>query len=814
MIRYFAAAIPLAALAAPDFDRDIAPVLARHCLQCHGETVRMAGLDLRTTESMAKGGSKGSALKPGRAEDSLLLQRILDQSMPMGPKKVAPGEAKLLREWIDAGAPSGSGTLARASTRHWAFEPASRPAVPATTAPWAQTPVDAFLASAMAAKGIRAVQPASKPVWLRRVYLGLIGLPPTPAEQDAFLKDSSSAAYDTVIEDLLNRPQYGERWARRWLDVVRYAESNGYERDGTKPNVWRYRDWVINAFNQDKPYDRFVHEQIAGDEIEGSNADTQIAATFLRLGTWDDEPAEPLQDRYDQLDDVLGSTSAAFLGVTLRCARCHDHKFEPFTQQDYYRTLAVFTPLKRPQEGRTESDRLVGTAPELAAYNASKQRADSEVAELDRKIERTRQDVIRQLLKNRAKNKIEPDLAFLDHVETVLAFSTPAAQRNKQQKKLVNEFQERLDKVVLAQAEERERASIIAWRAEKDTVNASRMPEPPRAYIWTEEDTPPATRLLVRGDPNRPGAEVEPGVPAVLGKPGAEAVRARSTSGRRLWFARWMTSESNPLTARVIVNRVWQGHFGEGLVPSENDFGVAGQRPVNQALLDYLATELVRSGWSLKHIQRLITRSGVYQLSSGWDAAAGKTDPDNTLLWRWKPRRIDAEIARDSMLAVSGSLNSNMLGPSVFPTLPESVLAGQSQPGLGWGKSDKAEVSRRSVYIFVKRSLAVPELEALDAPDTTASCEQRVVSTTGPQALVFLNGAFAHEQAKHLASRVQRESGADTREQIRLLYRYVLSRPPTAEESADAAAFIGKQADGLQAFAVVLLNSNEFFYWM
>ena len=804
-------------LAAPDFDRDIAPVLAKHCLQCHGATVKMSGLDLRTVESMAQGGAKGPAIVRGRAADSLIAKRIADRSMPMGPVKVSGADAKLLGAWIDAGAPVGSGATALAAKQHWAFVPPHRPAEPAVRGvSWiVRTPVDAFLLSRMQAAGVRPVPPTDKATWLRRVFLGLIGLPPTLEEQKAFLADSSDSAYNGVVDDLLSRPQYGERWARRWLDVVRYAESNGYERDGTKPNAWRYRDWVIDAFNKDKPYDRFVTEQLAGDELPDSNAETQIATTFLRLGTWDDEPAEPLQDRFDQLDDIIGSTSAAFMGVTLRCARCHDHKFEPFSQRDYYRTLAVFDPLKRPQRDRAEFDRLVGTPKEIATYEAAKQKADEGVAELDRKIERTRQDVIKRLLKARKENRVEADVSFLDHVEAVLAFAVPVDRRNKEQKKLVEQFQGRLDKVIVEQAQEGERTSLAGWRAEKDSINAARPQEPPRAYIWEEDpSTPTTTRVLTRGNPRTLADEVEPGIPAALGSADVSSIVATAkTTGRRLWFARWLTRPDNPLAARVIVNRIWQAHFGEGLVPSENDFGVAGQAPSNPELLDWLATELVRSGWSIKHIQRLIAKSSAYRLSSAWNEANGKVDAANSMLWRWTPRRLDAEVVRDSALHVSGKLNPKPGGPSVFPTLPKAVLAGQSRPGLGWGESSESEASRRSVYIFVKRSLAVPELEVLDSPDTTASCEQRPVSTTGPQALIFLNGTFTHSQAKHLAARVAADAGPDPRERVIMLYRLALGRSPSARETGDALAYLSGNP-AIEGFALVLLNSNEFFYWM
>jgi hypothetical protein len=591
---------------------------------------------------------------------------------------------------------------------HWSFRPVRQPVVPAVRdRAWVQTPIDAFILARLEKAGLKPAPPADRRTLLRRVYLELIGLPPTPEEQRAFLADNSPDAFARVVDDLLARPQYGERWGRHWLDVARYAETNGYERDGAKPSAWRFRDYVIDAFNRDKPYDRFVTEQIAGDEIEGNSIETRIATTFLRLGTWDDEPADPKVDRYDQLDDVLGTTATAFLGLTLRCARCHDHKFEPFPQADYYKMLAVFEPLKRPQDGRKDLDVPVGN------------------------------------------RDGQPSL----------------------------------------------------WPLTSGG---------PRAYMWKEEAKPPVTHVLRRGDPNRPREEVGPGIPTVLGKQPDPPQPMAKTSGRRLWLARWLTSADNPLTARVVVNRVWQGHFGRGLVPTANDFGTAGEPPTHPELLDWLAARFVAVGWRLKPLHRMIVLSSAYQTSALASADAVRADPKNVLLGRWRQRRLEAEAVRDSMLAVSGRLNSEQSGPSMYPTLARAVLEGQSRPGEGWGKSDERQQARRSVYIYVKRVLAVPELELLDAPDTTTSCEARPVSTTAPQALTFLNGAFANEQAGRFAERLRREAGDDPAAQVRRAFELALCRPPRDEELKTSVAFVERQR--LEAFCLVVLNLNEFVY--
>ena len=371
-------------------------------------------------------------------------------------------------------------------------------------------------------------------------------MPPTPAETEAFLADESPDAYERLIDELLDRPAYGERWARHWLDVVRYAESNGYERDGAKPHAWRYRDYVIEAFQKDKPFDRFLTEQLAGDEIKDAHAESQIATTFLRLGTWDDEPADPRVDRYDQLDDVLGVTSATFLGLTIRCARCHDHKFEPFSQKDYYRLLAVFEPLKRPQDKRKDLDRLVGTEQELAAYRTAMEKADQAVNRLKRNIDKTRQAILDRLFEKAADGS--ETLSFLNHAETVLAYRKDANRRSNRQKELVAKFEKQIEAAVLQEATGEEAGQLEEWTRQVETIEASRPDEPPRAYIWYEDTPiPPVTRLFARGDTMRPADVVYPSTPAVLGRASLDPDdRPLYSTGRRLALARWMTSPGQP----------------------------------------------------------------------------------------------------------------------------------------------------------------------------------------------------------------------------------------------------------------------------
>jgi Protein of unknown function (DUF1553)/Protein of unknown function (DUF1549) len=726
----------------------------------------------------------------------------------------------------------------QSAEKHWAFRPVRRPELPLVAdTEWSHHPIDRFVRSTLGIEGIEPGGEADRRTLIRRLYLDLIGLPPTPDEVRAFVEDRSAGAVATVVDKLLARPQYGERWARHWLDLVRYAETNGYERDGAKPNAWRYRDYVINALNRDMPYDRFLTEQLAGDELTDSNAAAQIATTFLRLGTWDDEPAEPKVDRYDQLDDVLGTAATAFLGITLRCARCHDHKFEPFSQVDYYRMLAVFEPLKRPQEGRTEMDLQVGTEAELAAYHAGIAKADAGVDEVWARIEGLAKPEIDQLLGSaKAVTKTKPASKTTPlPPDAIKAFQTEPAKRTPAQRELVRQFAGALETAVRAIAPDEVKSSLKPLVDRLAAINAARPPAPPQAYIWTEAGPKaPETHVFKRGDPARPGAVVGPGVPAILASRQPDPPRPLArTTGRRLWLARWLTSRDNPLVARIIVNRVWQAHFGQGIVASSSDLGVMGDAPSHPELLDWLASEFVASGWRLKPLHRLIVLSKTYQRSSAFEPKAAKVDPNDNFLWRWRPRRLDAEVVRDSILAVSGQLNARMGGPSFYPTLPREVLAGQSRPGDGWGKSDDREQSRRSIYIFAKRSLAVPELELLDAPDTTNSCERRMVSTTGPQALTFLNGEFVHQQAGYFASRLVALAGPTQRDQVEQAFVLALGRPPRAFETQAALEFLEKQerqirADAagtqssvagvdarrkaLEAFCLVVLNMNEFVY--
>jgi hypothetical protein len=626
-----------------------------------------------------------------------------------------------------------------ADRRHWAFQPVRTPPLPAVRdTAWPRNPIDRFVLARLEAQGWQPAAPAQPRALLRRLYLDLLGLPPTPAEQEAFLRDPTPAALDRVVDDLLARPAYGERWARHWLDLVRYAETNGYERDATKPHAWRYRDYVIRAFNADKPFDRFVQEQLAGDELPDAGAETLIATGYYRLGPWDDEPADPREDRFDQLDDLVHTTTQVFLGLTLACARCHNHKFEPLTMHDYYRMVAVFHPLERPRKGRTELDLPVGTKDEVRRQEA-----------WDR----------------HCREAVGYRVSALGYPPTALG--------------------------------------QLLFLAESRRPRADRRPPGPalpRGYFLHEPTpVPPRTHLLHRGQASRPGPEVQPGLPAVLvaAQP-AFPPSGGGTSQRRLTLARWLTDPDNPLVARVFVNRVWQSHFGEGLVRTPSDIGVMGEPPTHPELLDWLAAWFVREGWSVKKLHRLILASNTWRMSRQGHPAYADQDPENRLLWHLPYRRLEVEALRDAMLAVSGRLNPTMYGPSMYPPIPKEALDGHSDPTTIWKPSEETEASRRTVYAFVKRSMLVPLLEVLDFCDTARTTARRNVTNIAPQALTLFNGDFVNRQARHLAGRLLREAGQDPDRQIERAYLLALCRPPTPAERAALRGFLDREAEELR----------------
>jgi hypothetical protein len=817
------------------FETKIRPLLAEHCWKCHGAAKQKGGLRLDQSTAFKEGGDSGPAVEPGKPADSVLIRAVRWQDgveMPPG-RKLPESSIKDLEAWVASGAhwpaeasavtggnnpvPRSSG-ITDADRNHWSFRPikASAPPGPSNGAAAAH-PIDAFLDAELAAVGIKPNGPAGPRELTRRIHFDVIGLPPSGSEVAAFTANPSDKAWEGMVDRLLALPQYGERQGRHWLDVVRYAQTNGYERDSEKPYAWRYRDYVIRAFQDDKPFDRFIVEQLAGDLLDESATpastddskrvtdpnkatdkgardparsdertltDPLVATGFYRLGVWDDEPDDKRQARYDELDDILATAGQAFLGLTLQCARCHDHKYDPIPQRDYYRML--------------------GFVHEVRGYDFPKHAPDSAVL---RPI--GPRDRVEAWFRNLVAQRAETEKRIGDTKD-------PAAKKAKQ--------------AALKDFEIECREGPFPW-----TLAVSERPGKPEPV-----------RVLIRGNAGTPGETVEPGFLSVLGDVRTEAAKKETNAERRVRLAAWIASPNNPLTARVIVNRIWKQHFGRGLVETTNDFGRNGLAPSHPALLDWLATEFIRGGWRIKPIHRLILTSAAYRRSTSTENALGVAkDQDNRKLWRQSLRRLDAESMRDSMLAVAGTLDLKSGGPGVFPTLSADVLAGQSRPGEGWQNNTPPETQlRRSVYLFSKRTLGVPMMELFDQANSATPVGERMTTTVAPQALLLLHDHFVHRQAAALAGRLRKESGVgDTRpvkaesassrapdgkapresgtastdaELIRAGYRLALQREPKEDEVAELSRYLATAPADPDArsrqLALILLNLNEFAY--
>jgi hypothetical protein len=700
----------------PDFNRDIAPLIAKRCLECHNKRDLKGDINLTTEVGFTKGTENGR----------LALELVTKGEMPPKVKgqqqKLPDAEIALLKRWVNAGVawPSGrvldpyeSTTDVRGGRDWWSLQPVVRPAVPRL----AKHPVDAFIAAKLAKESMVSAVRAGRRTLVRRAYFDLTGLPPTPEQVEQFIRDPAPDAWSRLIDRLLASPRHGEHWARYWLDLVRFAETDGYERDKLKPNIWRYRDWVINAFNSDMPYTQFVAEQLAGDEVPNRTEQSVVATGMIRAGTWNDEPNDPNDYLYTRLEDMVHTTTSAFLGLTVKCARCHEHKFDPIPQNDYYRIASFFW------AGHMGQANQGGPTTKALGYEA---------------------------------------------------------------------------------------------------------------YGWTDKSSnPPPIRLLLNGERHKPGPEIAPGfLSAVnaLDKPLAPPPPGSKTTQRRLQFARWITNEQNPLTARVMVNRLWLQHFGQGLVRSPNNFGFKGELPTHPGLLDWLASEFMRPtvdagpAWTLKRIHKLIMTSSTYRQRSvhPHETQYSQRDFLNRNLWKFNRRRISSESLRDAMLAVGGRLNMRMGGPSFYPGMSAEALEGLSRKAGDWKSSPADERSRRSIYMMTKRSRLLPLMTTFDFSDTTASCGQRDVTTVAPQALALLNNQFTHAQSEALAKRLAGHA-AGTVEQVKLAWQLAFGRNPSDGELGQAENHLHEQRqhfDGrnnpghlaLASLCHVLLNCNEFIY--
>jgi hypothetical protein len=1084
------------------FEKQVRPILQSRCLKCHGaeEKIR-GGLRMTSRAAILKGGDQGAAVSLQTPAESLLIQAINYDGLEMPPSGRLPkGEVEILTRWVESGLPwtPGTGneenesphaaparpTLAE-SKNYWAYRPLKRPAVPAVKdATGVRSPIDAFLLAKLEQKELAPAPQADRVTLIRRAYYDLTGLPPTPEEVDAFVADPAVDAYDRLIDRLLDSPHYGEKWGRHWLDLVRYAETHGYERDNPKPFAWRYRDYVIDAFNHDKPYDQFLREQFAGDELDVVTAESLIATGFYRLGLWDDEPADRALAKYDVLDGIVSTTGQVVLGMTVGCARCHDHKKDPIPQRDYYRLLAFFhdvtdmnvrnTRRFATEEERREQARLVrekqGREAELDAqlYQLEREfagtlasrkgihvvvRPPSDLIDLTYRFYRdtweslpdfegvkyeksgtiehnrltlapaSRQEAIGFVFEGKLRAPQAGDYTFF-HESTAgmrlfvdgkrvvdqpargthlgearvalaegllpfrveyfnayekpkfhLAWSGPGFERRSlsdddssgpervliaDSRKAAQEWHftlsepsgewtqtsfsddtwqrgaggfgtkgtpgavvhtvwnqrdiwlrkrfrvdavpqraslqlhhddeaeiylngvlvhraegytqaykqvllgmdgvlplvagenviavhcrqttggqyidlgiaEAPERLMLAELLRRHGAEMLgdepyarymALRRDLDQSRKSPIPEPGIEVMAVAERGRKETRVLIRGNPGATGDAVDAGIPVVLDRAEPTAFPRCDDSpsaGRRKALADWLTNAENPVTARVMANRLWQHHFGRGIVPTPNDFGLLGEPPTHPVLLDWLAAEFRDGGWRIKRMHRLIMLSDAYRMSSRGNERGLAADPGNSLFWRFNMRRLTAEEVRDSALAVSGRLNLTTGGPGVYPPIPKEVLAGQSVPGQGWGNSTPEEASRRSVYVHVKRSLLVPVLSNHDQADTDSSCPVRYTTTVPTQALGMLNGDFSRAQSEALAQRLQREHPGDLAGQIARAIRLTTARHPSAEEIQQDVRFVGtlksqgglSDGDALRQYCLLALNTNEFIY--
>jgi hypothetical protein len=685
--------------------------------------------------------------------------------------------------------------------RYWAFQAPARPDVPGLPDHWVKSPIDAFILQSLAEKKLRPSPPLDRERLLRRVTLDLTGLPPTPGEIDLYLQDRSPEAYEKVVDRLLASPHYGERWALRWLDVVRYADTNGYEADGDRPHAWRYRDYVVRSFNADKPYNRFIEEQIAGDEIFPGDHDALIATGFHRCGpihivggNQDKEVS-----RQEVLTEMTSSIGSVFLGLTVGCARCHNHKFDPILQSDYYRLQAIFAAT----EGK---DIDLSTPEEKAAHEQEMKAYEARLAPVKKQLEDLEKPY-REMLRERRKQKLEP--RFREALEI------PADKRDETQKKLAKDAEDQIkpmwDELVdaLSPAERERRADL---RAEMHRIEQTKPAPVTTAYAAANTKDAPPSYVLKLSDPKMKMEAVDPGLPRVIE---AGISVPREAAGRRTALARWLASPENPLTARVMVNRIWQFRMGSGIVGTPNDFGVLGERPTNQKLLDWLASEFVERNWSVKAIDRLIVMSSVYKQTSAQDPEHSKIDPDNKLYWRMNHKRMEGETIRDNVLSVAGNLNPRLGGaPIRVPIEPEIynlIFTEGERDGLWPVTPEKSEQYRRSLYLLNKRSVRLPMMAAFDQPDTMTSCAFRSTSTHALQALSLMNSDLMQEQSQAFAARLERECKGDANCEIRRAYKLALVRAPEPAELAMGKDFFrrgGKRAD----FCLALLNRNEFVY--
>ena len=765
----------LAAAASPvDYVRDVEPILRRNCYACHGAMQQMNGLRLDRGEDALRGSHTGPVIVPGQSAQSKLIQMVSGQVagklMPPAGARLTAGEIATLRAWIDLGARWGASRGPdKPASSHWAFQPIRRPA--------AASGIDTMIRATLQARGLAPSPEADKITLLRRLSFDLTGLPPGPSEVDAFLGDSRPDAYERVVDRLLASPHYGEKWARHWLDLARYADSDGYEKDLFRPGAWRWRHWVIEALNRDMPFDQFTIEQIAGDLLPGATADQKVATGFHRNTLKNREAGVNREEtRFEEVLDQSNTVATVWLGLTVRCAQCHDHKYDPITQKDHYQFFAFFNSaedrdLDAPLPGE------MGPYLRLRPEYEQKRRAVLEEYGIPA-LQAAWEARILQAMDHPGKDldwdfSVTGIRASVDHAERTL--------RQGQGQRLTDYF---VSNPGPDNAKDKELTAKLRQAREKLRELDRTFPALSRALTIAENPAPPKTCIAVRGDYRRKGLEVQPAAPSFLPPlpDGPEPPRLR--------LARWLVSRDNPLTARVAVNRMWQEFFGAGLVRTSEDFGTQGERPTHPELLDWLASEFMDHGWSVKYMHRLIVTSATYRQSSRAREDLKDKDPDNRLLARQSRLRLPAELIRDAALAASGLLYPVVGGKSVRPVQPESVSKLTYSNGAPWQESEGPERYRRGLYVHYQRTSPYPLLANFDEPDSNTACTRRGRSNTPLQALNLLNDPVFLETAQALAVRVVSEGASDRFERM---FRLCLSRPPDPAEKDRLATFFERQ---------------------
>ncbi|HJN10767.1 MAG TPA: PSD1 and planctomycete cytochrome C domain-containing protein [Pirellulaceae bacterium] len=789
------------------FETKIRPLLAKRCFSCHGEKKQEGELRLDSRVAMLKGGESDAALVPGKPAESLLVEAIAYEGLEMPPSgQLNAAQIRLLVRWIEMGAPwpEGSGeslsTAARISDEdrsYWAFRPVGNPKPPdVNDGNWCRNDVDRFIYRRLSETDLSPAPPADRATLIRRLYFDLVGIPPSPQEVDAFVEDTSPEAYALLVDRLLDSPHYGERWGRHWLDLVRYAESDGYRADGYRANAWHYRDYVIRCFNDDKPYDQFLREQLAGDELAPDDPDVVVATAFLRHGVYEHNQRDARMHWSLIMDEMTDVTGEVILGMSVGCARCHDHKFDPILQEDYFRLQAFFAPVS------WHSDVPMATPGQRVSHNQQLVRWEEMTSNIRDRIDQIERPHI--AAETTAMVKMFPDdiqVAYRKRPEERTSFEQQMAylvhrqvldNRPKYEKRIKDE-------------QRKEWEALHKDLTEFDKHKPKSLP----ALMTVRDIARPVSPTIIPGDLER--RSIEPGFLTVLdGTPATidPVETAPASTGRRAALARWYTRPEHPLTGRVITNRIWQWHFGSGIVATPSEFGQMGEQPTHPELLDYLTRRLIDSGWKLKDLHRLIVTSATYQQAADHPNAARQEsiDPENKLRWRSSTRRLDSDQIRDAMLAATGELDRKVGGPSV--------------------KDDKP---RRSVYLKVMRNTPDPVLAVFDVADSFLSTAQRDVTTTPSQALLMINGTYVLKRAEALAGTILQSGETDVNAIVKRAYRLVLGRTPSTDERDRITRFLEAQVEQTGRGTVasvgsatrrtavtdlchVLLNSNEFLY--